>query len=84
MEATEKTTCDLLNCLPKPEPKLPFVALAPAPAPAPAAFYFYIYKKIMVAEVVFLTCYNFNRIRIKHAPSHVKKSKKVPNFQGIL
>ncbi len=60
-----------LNCLPEPEPKLRIAAPAPAP--------FYLSKteeileeKIMVAEEVFVHCYNFNPIREKHASIHVK------------
>ncbi len=53
--------------------------MAPAPAPALVRFYSsqtlrnFTEKKIMVAETVFINCYNFNLI------SKVKKG----NFQGI-
>jgi hypothetical protein len=31
----------------------------------------------MIAEEVFVNCYNFNPIRVKHASIHVKKYLKV-------
>jgi len=46
-----------LNCHPEPEPKLRIAA------PAPAPFYYtkkLLQIKIMVAEEVFVKCYNFN------------------------
>ncbi len=68
-----------LNGLLEPEPKLRIAAPAPAPAPAPFSIYHrledILLKKIMVAEEVFVNCYNFNPNN-----SQVKKS----NFLGIL
>ncbi len=60
-----------LNCLPEPEPKLRIEAPAPFLYHRPEEI---VQKKIMVAEEVFVYCYNYNSI------TEVKKG----NFQGIL
>ncbi len=76
-----------LNCLLEPEPKLRIAAPAPAQSQAPVPFYFSktwrnFIQKIMVAAEVFVICYNFNPIRIKHASIYLYSSKK-SYFQDI-
>jgi hypothetical protein len=62
-----------LNSLPEPELKLRIAAPDPAPFYLPQTERYFI-EKSMVAEEVFVNCYNFNPI--------AKVSK--GNFQGIL
>jgi hypothetical protein len=61
-----------LNSLRVPEPKLSIAA--------PAPFYFSkpcrnLIEKIMVAEEIFVNCYNFNPVRVKHASIHIKRHR---------